>query len=98
MYVCMYSGRGSWEAVGERKKSKGKVEFLMYFELMIVKRLHIKACLLQLKSCQRDIFSIYLYVYKHVYMYICLAYVYQKRRKTKQPWAKHSSQEFRKVN
>lgn len=68
----------------KEKKSKGKVEFLMYFELMIVKRPHIKACLLHLKSCQRDIFSI--------------KYVYQKRRKTKQPRAKHSSEEFRKVN
>ena len=55
----------------------------MQFEL-IIRRLHIKTCWLQLKSCEKDIFNI--------------KYVYQKRRKTKQPWAKHSSQEFRKIN
>lgn len=55
----------------------------MHFEL-IIRRLHIKTCWLQLKLCEKDICNI--------------KYVYQKRRNAKQPWAKHSSQEFRKIN
>ena len=59
--MCMYirlleeAGENLWV---KEKNQKEKQNILLYFELMTIKRPYIKTCLLQLKSCQRDIFSI----------------------------------------